>query len=196
MEIKSAVFVKSAPSLFECPHSNFSEFAFVGRSNVWKSSLINMLTWKKQFAKASSVPWKTQLINFFLINESRHLVDLPWYGFARYGTNKRVERMDRMQEYLTKRKNLNTIFVLIDWSIPPQKIDLDFVYALYEEKLKFVIVITKTDKTSSKELQKNVSDLKNSLNKFLPEMPEIFFTSTEKKVWKEEILEFFENNIG
>jgi len=115
MEIKSAVFVKSAPNLVGCPNNTtLPEFTFVGRSNVGKSTLINMLTGKKQLAKASSVPGKTQLINYFLINDCRYLVDLPGYGYARYGTNKRIQWMDTMQEYLTRRNIIKKIFVLID----------------------------------------------------------------------------------
>lgn len=190
MEISSAVFVTSAPDMSKCPDTGIPEFAFVGRSNVGKSTLINMITRKNQLAKASNVPGKTQLINYFLINDSRYLVDLPWYGYARYGTNKRIQWMDTMQEYLTQRNTLKKIFVLVDGSIPPQKIDLEFMYVLFEERLDFSIVVTKTDKIKAKELNKNVSDLKRDMERIFWYVPELFLTSAEKQTWRKDLVEY------
>ena len=126
MIIHSAQFIKSAPKLSDCPAADYPEFALIGRSNVGKSSLINMLTQTKNLAKSSTIPGKTQLLNYFLINQSRYLVDLPWYGYAKYSKTQRANWIDTMQDYLINRPTLQTVFLLIDGSIPPQNIDLDF----------------------------------------------------------------------
>jgi len=192
MEIISAKFIKSASKLEECPESTYPEYAFIGRSNVGKSSLINMITQKKNLAKASVTPGKTQLLNYFLINDSRYLVDLPWYGYAKYSRNQRVEWMDTMQEFLTNRENIKKVFVLVDWSIEPQKIDLEFIQVLFEENINFAIVVTKTDKINQSTLYKNILAIKDSIQKQLWFLPEIFLTSSEKGRGRKELLNFLE----
>ena len=189
MQIISAQFIKSASKLSECPVANFPEFALVGRSNVWKSSLINMLTQRKQLAKSSVTPGKTQLLNYFLINESRYLVDLPGYGYAKYSKSQRIDWMDTMQEYLNNRPTLKTVFLLIDWSISAQDIDFDFMQVLAEDNIPFEIIITKTDKTNQKELHKNSTEFQKKYEKHFHKKPELFMTSSAKWRWKDKVLE-------
>ena len=160
MIIKSLEFVKSASKLAECPDSNFPEIAVIGRSNVGKSTLINMLM-QKPIAKSSDKPGKTQLINYFLVNENWYFVDLPGYGYAKASLESRRKWID--YEYFIDRKPL--ILVLIDGNIPPQKIDLEFLQALSEERLDFVIVVTKADKANQKTLHQNIRLLKQSVQK-------------------------------
>lgn len=189
MIITSADFIKSASKLAECPPAEYPEFALVGRSNVGKSSLINMLTQRKQLAKASVTPGKTQLLNYFLINKNRYLVDLPGYGYARYSKKQRIDWMDTMQEYLTQRQSLKTVFVLVDWSILPQTIDFEFMQLLKEEKFFFEIVITKTDKTNQKELHKNITALQKTYEEYFKERPNLLMTSSAKWRWKDIVLD-------
>lgn len=162
MIIKSLVFVKSASKLAECPDPNFPEIAVIGRSNVGKSTLINMLM-QKPIAKSSDKPGKTQLINYFLVNENWYFVDLPGYGYAKASLASRRKWIDETYEYFIDRKPL--ILVLIDGNIPPQKIDLEFLQALSEESLDFVIVVTKADKANQKTLHQNIRLLKQSVQK-------------------------------
>ncbi|MFA5748014.1 MAG: ribosome biogenesis GTP-binding protein YihA/YsxC [Candidatus Absconditabacterales bacterium] len=196
MEIISSTFIKSASKLSECPEANYPEFAFVGRSNVGKSSLINMLVGKKQLAKSSVTPGKTQLINYFLVNDARYLVDLPGYGYAKYSKEQRTQWMDTMQEYLTQRKNLKKIFVLVDGSIQAQKIDIDFMQVLSEEKLDFVVVVTKIDKATQKDLHKNIFLLKDYLQKDLGKLPEILLVSSQKGRGRDDFLDYLGNKSG
>ncbi len=189
MQIASAQFIKSASKLSECPVAHFPEFALVGRSNVGKSSLINMITQRKQLAKASVNPGKTQLLNYFLINESRYLVDLPGYGYAKYSKSQRIDWMDTMQEYLNNRPTLKTVFLLIDWSIPPQDIDFDFMQVLTEDQIPFEIIITKTDKSNQKELYKNNAAFQKKYEEYFHKKPELFMTSSSKGRGKDKILE-------
>ncbi len=189
MQIASAQFIKSASKLSECPVAHFPEFALVGRSNVGKSSLINMLTQRKQLAKSSVTPGKTQLLNYFLINESRYLVDLPGYGYAKYSKSQRIDWMDTMQEYLNNRPTLKTVFLLIDWSIPPQDIDFDFMQVLAEDQIPFEIIITKTDKSNQKELYKNSVAFQKKYEEYFHKKPELFMTSSSKGRWKDKVLE-------
>lgn len=191
--ITSAEFIKSASKLSECPPAEYPEFALVGRSNVGKSSLINMITQRKQLAKASVTPGKTQLLNYFLINKSRYLVDLPGYGYAKYSKSQRIDWMDTMQEFLTQRSSLKTIFVLIDWSIPPQNIDFEFMKVLKEDKIPFEIIITKTDKSNQKDLYKNTTALQNMYEKYFWEKLVLLMTSSVKGRGKDKILEKIEN---
>ena len=162
MLIQSLSFVKSASKLSECPDPKFPEIAVIGRSNVGKSTLINMLM-QKPIAKSSDKPGKTQLINYFLVNENRYFVDLPGYGYAKASLESRRKWIDETYEYFIDRKPL--ILVLIDGNIPPQKIDLEFLQALSEESLDFVIVVTKADKANQKMLHQNIRLLKQSVQK-------------------------------
>ena len=162
MIIKSLEFVKSASKLAECLATDFAEIAVIGRSNVGKSTLINMLM-QKPIAKSSDKPGKTQLINYFLVNENWYFVDLPGYGYAKASLESRRKWIDETYEYFIDRKPL--ILVLIDGNIPPQKIDLEFLQALSEERLDFVIVVTKADKANQKMLHQNIRLLKQSVQK-------------------------------
>lgn len=187
MQIHSLSFVKSASKPSECPAPDFPEVAVIGRSNVGKSSLINMLM-NQTIAKASVKPGKTQLINYFLVNESRYFVDLPGYGYAKASLESRRKWIDQTYDYFLERKPF--IFVLIDGAIPPQKIDLEFIEALHEEHLIFSIVVTKTDKVNQKTLHQHLKLFKQAVQKFLPQLPEIFLSSTVKKSGRDQILSY------
>ncbi|HEY4785709.1 MAG TPA: ribosome biogenesis GTP-binding protein YihA/YsxC, partial [Bacteroidales bacterium] len=163
LEIKEAKFISSSPDLKGCPAPKLPEFAFIGRSNVGKSSLINMVTGKKNLAKTSSTPGKTRLINHFLVNESWYIVDLPGYGYAKVSKDKRSEFRQSILEYIGKRKTLFCLYLLVDSRIPPQPIDLRFINWLGSNEVPFVIVFTKIDKLSQSEWHKNVDEFKNVL---------------------------------
>lgn len=180
-------FLKSVAKVSECPKDNLPEVAVIWRSNVWKSSLINLLM-QKTVAKASDKPWKTQLINYFLVNDSWYLVDLPWYGYAKSSLESRRKWIDETYKYFITRKPL--VLLLIDWSIPPQNIDLEFMQELQNENLDFIIVVTKIDKASQKEVSKNMNLLKKELS--ILNFPEIFLTSSVKKRWSEALLQYIE----
>ena len=192
MQITSAQFIKSASKLSECPPAEYPEFALVGRSNVWKSSLINMLTQRKQLAKSSVTPGKTQLLNYFLINKSRYLVDLPGYWYAKYSKKQRIDWMDTMQEFLTQRPSLKVVFVLVDWSIQPQTIDFEFMKVLKEDQIPFEIIITKTDKSNQKDLYKNTIALQNMYEKYFWNKPNFIMTSSIKGRGKDNLLDKIE----
>lgn len=183
-------FIKSADNWKDCPIADKPEYAFIGRSNVGKSSLINMLAEKKDLAKTSSTPGKTQLINTFLIDKSWYLADLPGYGYARVSKSKRSAFKKMIYDYLMKRSNLVTIFVLIDSRHSPQKIDLEFMESLTENQLSFSMIFTKTDKLNLAILQKNLQLYKEEMLKTWEELPEIFISSSIKKTGKNEILEY------
>lgn len=189
MEIKTAEFLISSTDVKKCPKEIFPEYAFIGRSNVGKSSLINMLTNNSKLAKISSKPGKTQTINHFLINKAWYLVDLPGYGFAKISKKEKDKWQLFVNEYIKKRKNLYQLFVLIDSRIPPQKIDLEFIEWLGENYIPFAIIMTKTDKLKKGVLDKNVEKLKTELLKTWEELPLFFYTSTVKHTGKTEILE-------
>jgi GTP-binding protein len=193
MEIKSAVFVKSSETVEQCPKSPIHEFAFIGRSNVGKSSLINMLTNRNGLAKVSSTPGKTITINHFLINNRWHLVDLPGYGFAKRSKDQREQWKQNMDDYFMKRENLQCVFVLIDSRIDPQKIDLEFIDYLGEKGVPFVLVFTKMDKSSQTEVAKKIAKFKKTMLERWEELPEIFLTSSEKKTGRDKILKFIHN---
>ena len=193
MKISSVDFIKSASKITECPAPDFPEVAVIGRSNVGKSSLINFLL-SKTIAKASDKPGKTQLINFFLVNKSRYFVDLPWYGYAKTSLENRRTWIDKTYDYFLERKPF--IFVLIDGSIPPQKIDLEFMEALREENLNFSLIITKTDKTNQKNLHQNLKLLKQTLQKQVKTLPEITLSSIVKKLGKEQILSLIDHYLA
>ena len=193
MIIKSLEFVKSASKLAECPAPDFAEIAVIGRSNVGKSTLINMLM-QKPIAKSSDKPGKTQLINYFLVNENWYFVDLPGYGYAKASLESRRKWIDETYEYFIDRKPL--ILVLIDGNIPPQKIDLEFLQALSEEGLDFVIVVTKADKANQKTLHQNIRLLKQSIEKQIWFLPEMVVSSSVKKMGRDQILSIIEERVN
>lgn len=170
------------------PEPSLPEYAFIGRSNVGKSSLINAMVNKKDLAKTSQKPGKTQLINHFIINKEWYLVDLPGYGFAQTSKKNRAEWERFIRRYLTKRENLQCIFVLIDSRHEPQKIDLEFCCWLGEQGLPFLLVFTKADKQSSLKSDQNIAHFKKALLTWFEEVPPVFLTSAEKKQGMEDIL--------
>jgi GTP-binding protein len=192
MKIKEAVFVISNSELSKCPTDAKPEFAFIGRSNVGKSSLINMLTGKKSLAKTSGTPGKTQLINHFLIDETWYLVDLPGFGYAKASKSKRFQWEKFIVEYLTKRETLLNIFVLLDARLEPQQIDLEFMNWCGEKGLPFSMVFTKIDKLSSTALQKNLAKYKKEMLKYWDELPPLFTSSATSNFGKEPLLNYIE----
>ena len=190
MIIKKAEFVKSSQELSECPQSKLPEFAFIGRSNVGKSSLINMLTGRKSLAKTSTTPGKTRLINHFLIENSWHLVDLPGYGYAKVSKTDRQIFEKLIENYLSKRENLICVFVLIDSRIKPQKIDLEFITWMGEEGIPFAIIFTKIDKPKKNELKNNVDLFEKELLKDWEELPVWFLSSAVNNAGREDILKY------
>jgi GTP-binding protein len=192
MNIKSATFVVSNSDHKLCPTDGKPEFAFIGRSNVGKSSLINMLTNQKKLAKTSSTPGKTQLINHFEINKDWYLVDLPGYGFAKASKVARLKWEKFISEYLTQRQPLMNIFVLIDSRLEPQQIDIEFMNWCGEKGLPFSMVFTKIDKLSSSALQKNLAAYKKEMLKFWDDLPPVFTTSSESKFGQEKLLNYID----
>ena len=192
MEIKDARFVISNTDVKKCPADGKPEYAFIGRSNVGKSSLINMLTGKKGLAMTSSTPGKTLLINHFLINDDWYLVDLPGYGYAQRGKEGRENIRRIIENYILEREELTNLFVLIDSRHEPQKIDLEFMEWLGENGIPFAIIFTKTDKISKSRLQENFQVYENKLKETWEELPPVFFSSSEKKEGKNEILSYIE----
>jgi len=192
MHISKAAFVKSASSWTECPEQLLPEFAFIGRSNVGKSSLINMIVQRNGLAKASRTPGKTQLINFFCINDAWFFVDLPGYGYAKSKVTERKKWIDRTQDYFLNRPCLLHVFVLIDGSIPTQGIDIEFCTTLQEEEIPFSIVITKMDKATQREIHHNMEWLKKELQIHFPTLPQIFLSSSKKNRGRDNILSYIE----
>ncbi|GHT73963.1 putative GTP-binding protein EngB [Bacteroidia bacterium] len=192
MNIKKAEFVISNTDVKKCPQDGKPEYAFIGRSNVGKSSLINMLTGKKGLAMTSSTPGKTQLINHFLINDEWYLVDLPGYGYAQRGKDGRQKIQEIIDRYLDEREALTCLFVLLDCRHEPQKIDLEFIRLLGESGIPFALVFTKTDKISQSKLKENISVYKAKLLETWEILPPIFYTSSEHKKGREEVLEYIE----
>ncbi len=193
MIIKNLSFIGSFPSENQCPKSDFPEYAFIGRSNVGKSSLINHITGRKEIAKVSGTPGKTQLINFFEVNESWHLVDLPGYGYAKSSKKKRAMWEKMIQRYLKTRMQLQCAFVLIDSRIPLQEIDKNFINWLGELGIPFVIVYTKIDGVKRRKLQDNIAMIENKLLEEWTELPQTFVSSSSNKVGREEILAFIDS---
>ena len=192
MEIKTAEFTLSAPMVSMCPQDTKPEYAFIGRSNVGKSSLINMLTNHKKLAKTSQTPGKTLLINHFIINKEWYLVDLPGYGFAKR-SKKEVDKLDQMiRGYILQREQLVNVFVLIDVRLEPQKIDLEFIEWLGMSSVPFAIVFTKADKLTPSKARQAVEAYKKTLLKTWEELPPIFLTSAEKREGREEVLCYIE----
>lgn len=190
MQIKQADFVISNTDPAKCPKPDKPEYAFIGRSNVGKSSLINMLTGRQSLAKTSGKPGKTQLINHFLINKEWYLVDLPGYGYAQVSKTERDKFAKIINDYLTTRANLLCIFVLVDARIEPQKIDVDFMTRLGEGELPFVIVFTKTEKMKSGQLATAIEHYQQTMLAIFEEAPRIFVTSALKNVGRTEILAY------
>ena len=192
MEIKSAEFALSAPMVSMCPQDTKPEYAFIGRSNVGKSSLINMLTRNRKLAKTSSTPGKTLLINHFIINKEWYLVDLPGYGFAKR-SKKEIARLEQMiQGYILQREQLVNVFVLVDVRLEAQKIDIDFINWLGQSSVPFALVFTKTDKLSQTRVAGNVENYKKVLSETWEELPPIFVTSSESRQGREELLQYIE----
>ena len=192
MKIKSAEFVISNTDIYKCPKEDLPEYAFIGRSNVGKSSLINMLTNSKKLAKTSGKPGKTQLINHFIINKNWFLVDLPGYGYAKVSKTKRKTFQKFIKDYFLKRKQLVCSFVLIDTRLEPQKIDLEFMEFLGENGIPFCIIFTKADKLNKNILQKNITNYKKIMLETWEEIPTYFITSAIKNTGKDEVLDFID----
>lgn len=192
MIIKDAQFVISNTDYTKCPQDDRPEYAFIGRSNVGKSSLINMLTNRKGLAMTSSTPGKTQLINHFIINDDWYLVDLPGYGYAQRGKEGRAKIADIIDSYISNREQMTTLFVLLDSRHDPQKIDLEFMEELGENGVPFAIVFTKIDKQSKSKTSDNIQKYREKLLETWEELPPIFLTSSEHKVGGEEILDYIE----
>lgn len=196
MKINSAEYIISSPDFSKAPTADKPEFAFIGRSNVGKSSLINMLADNKKLAKTSGTPGKTQLINHFIINNEWYLVDLPGYGFAKVSQNARNRWEQMIENYLRKRENLVNVFVLIDGRHAPQKIDLDFINKLGKWEVPFCVVFTKSDKETQKVVSQNVKDFFAKMRESWQFLPEYFVTSAEKKTGKEKVLSFIEKLLA
>jgi GTP-binding protein len=194
MNITSADFAISSTNVDQCPKTHFPEFAFIGRSNVGKSSLINMLCSKK-IAHTSVKPGKTRLINHFLINKAWYVVDLPGYGYAKVSKTDRVEFEKFISFYILERKNLVCLFVLIDSRLPLQAIDAQFMQWLAESEIPFCIIFTKMDKLSKLELQKSIADFTKQMLLTWEDMPDYIISSAEKKTGKEDIMDFITENI-
>lgn len=190
MIIKTAEYVISNSDVRQCPDGNLPEYAFIGRSNVGKSSLINMLTGRKGLAKTSSMPGKTLLINHFLINGSWYIVDLPGYGYAKRGKDMRDKLRRMIEGYVGQREQMTNLFVLIDSRHAPQKIDLEFMQWLGENGVPFSIVFTKMDKIGKVVGMKNVEAYKKILQQSWEELPPVFLTSSEDKRGRDELLDY------
>jgi len=192
MEIKSAEFTLSSPMVTMCPQDNKPEYAFIGRSNVGKSSLINMLCRNKKLAKTSQTPGKTLLINHFLINREWYLVDLPGYGFAKRSKNELVKLEQMINGYILQREQMVNVFVLVDVRLEPQKIDLQFIEWLGQSSVPFAIVFTKADKLTQNKVWQNVEAYKKVLLETWEELPPYFITSSESRQGREQILDYID----
>jgi len=196
VKIKSALFAISAPDFGSCPRSVLPEFAFIGRSNVGKSSLINLLAEKKNLAMVSDLPGKTKLINFFTINGNWTLVDLPGYGYAKVGREDRLEFNTAVRDYLGQRSNLRCVFVLIDSRLEPQEMDLKFVHWLGQRSLPFVLVFTKVDKQAVQHTRNTMERFAQAMAQSTDARPRVFATSVTTKTGRSEILGFIEQAIN
>lgn len=193
MEIKSAEFVMSNSDVEKCPKNALPEYAFIGRSNVGKSSLINMLTSRKSLAKTSGKPGKTQLINHFIINKNWYLVDLPGYGYARVSKSSKKTFQKFITEYFSKREQLVSAFVLVDIRHKPQPIDLEFMAWMGENNIPFSIIFTKADKLKPQAIERHIEDYKNIMLETWVEMPNYFVTSSSKNIGKDDVLNYISN---
>jgi len=192
MIIKSAKFEMSNTSIEKCPKGTKPEYAFIGRSNVGKSSLINMLLHQNKLAKTSGKPGKTQLINHFLVNESWYLVDLPGYGYAKVSKTQKAKFQGFISDYLLKREQMTCAFVLIDIRLEPQKIDLEFMEFLGENEIPFVMIFTKADKLTLNKINQNIAFYQKSMLQYWEELPNFFVTSAENSMGREEVLFYIE----
>lgn len=196
MEIKQAEFVSSVADVKKCPPATKPEFAFIGRSNVGKSSLLNMLTGRRNLAKTSNTPGKTQTINHFIINDLWYMVDLPGYGYARVSKEKREGFGTIIENYILQRENLQCLFILLDARLEPQKIDLAFIHWSGEKGIPLCLVFTKADKLTKNQLNQNMSFYRQTLQKTWEELPPIFVTSATAKMGKEDVLSFIEKALA
>lgn len=192
MRIQSAKFIKSATQLPDCPSAEFPEFAFIGRSNVGKSSLINLLTNKNDLARVSKTPGRTREINFFKINDQWALVDLPGYGYAKVSQSMRDQFNEFVSDYILHRENLCGTFVLVDSRRSPQKLDLQFVAWLIDCEIPFALIFTKTDKIKPKVVQKNINQFKEAMKEFSSGEPIVFQSSASTREGRQEILMFID----
>ncbi|MEO5714558.1 MAG: ribosome biogenesis GTP-binding protein YihA/YsxC [Luteolibacter sp.] len=195
MQIKSAVFNMSARDLQSCPDWSRPEFAFIGRSNVGKSSMINMLTNKDALAKVSATPGKTQLLNFFVINETWSLVDLPGYGYAKVAKSEKINFNESVGDYIEQRENLRLVFVLIDSRLPPQQIDLDFINWLAGCAVPFVLVFTKADKQSAGKTQASITAFQQSISEWITGSAPVIVSSSKTRDGRVGILKSIEQHL-
>ena len=195
MVIKSAEFIISSNNYKKCPKPDKAEFAFIGRSNVGKSSLINMLTGRKKLAKISSTPGKTQLINHFMINGKWFLVDLPGYGWAKVSKANKLKWEKMIRNYILERENLVSLFVLVDSRLDPQPIDLEFIEWLGTKSIPFVLVFTKSDKLSANKLNASIARYKKELLKSWDHLPELIVTSSVTTQGKKELLDYIDHTL-
>ncbi|QSE97675.1 ribosome biogenesis GTP-binding protein YihA/YsxC [Fulvivirga lutea] len=195
MEILQSEFVKSSSKIEECPEAKYPEFAFIGRSNVGKSSLVNMLANNKKLAKVSGKPGKTQLINHFLINNNWFLVDLPGYGWAKASKTDKAKWGEMIHDYIIGRENLHNVFVLVDSRLTPQQIDVEFINWLGENGIPLAIIFTKADKQSKNKNQSAIAKYRKVLKSTWEELPPMLLTSSASFEGKEDVLKFIENYI-
>lgn len=193
MDITFTDYVASFPKEALCPKDGKPEYAFIGRSNVGKSSLINMITDRRELARTSKKPGKTQMLNYYIVNKNWYIVDLPGYGYAKISKKKRDEWRKMIEGYMIFRDTLQCAFVLIDSRIPPQALDLEFIDWMGKMQIPFVLVFTKTDKPKAQELERNVQLFKDKMLETWDGLPQIFMTSADKKVGADEILDFIED---
>lgn len=193
MEIKDAKYIISNTDVHKCPQDGLPEYAFIGRSNVGKSSLINMLTGRNKLAMTSATPGKTLLINHFLVNNEWYIVDLPGYGYAKRSKTMRGQFEKIITDYIIHREKMTNLFVLIDSRLEPQKIDLQFIHWLGENGVPFALIFTKTDKQSKGKTNANVEQFMNTLKEEWEELPQYFVSSAITKTGREEILEYIES---
>lgn len=193
MEISNAEFVISNTDVKKCPPGTFPEYAFIGRSNVGKSSLINMLTGRKGLAMTSATPGKTMLINHFLINKSWYIVDLPGYGYARRGLKGQKQIKSIIESYILQREQMTNLFLLIDSRLEPQPIDMDFIEWLGDHGVPFAIVFTKADKLKGGRLNTNINQYIKKLHEQWEELPPYFVTSSDNRMGRDELLDYIEN---
>jgi len=196
MKVKKAEFELSAPTLADCPLEGVPEFAFIGRSNVGKSSLLNALTNQKGLAKVSATPGHTKLINYFMINDSWRLVDLPGYGYAKVARDQRAKFSVSVAEFIAGRASLRQVFVLIDSRHEPQQLDMEFVYWLAGREIPFVLVFTKTDKVKATALRSNIDAFLTAMSTWCPFTPRVFATSSEDRDGLPELLGFIASEVA
>ena len=196
MDISSATFFRSAPDLDSCPDESLPEFAFIGRSNVGKSSLLNIISGKRGLARVSATPGFTKLINMFTMNKTWRLVDLPGYGWAHVARQDKAKFNQAVAHYLRNRPNLCLVFALVDSSLPPQKMDLEFVEWLADSSIPFVLVFTKTDKVNAATVQANIAAFTERISEWCEQLPAVFTCSAVKKHGRRELLEVIDEAIA